>query len=88
MRAIHLSDLHHAACALRAVAADERAPLMLNALAAADVADRYRKATGRSHPTLGHGTLSSAFGTVDEPQACDKSYLDSMAIVIDAVRMR
>lgn len=88
MRAIHLSDLHHAACALRAIPEGERALVMHNALCAADTADRYRKATGRSHPTFGYGTLSSTFGPVVEPASCDSLYCDAMAVVIATLQRR
>jgi len=85
MRPVHLSDLHHAACALRALPAGQQADRMHAALLAAETADRYRKRLRKSHPTYGHGTLSSAFGAVDVPKRCDRAYLQAMQIVVSAL---
>jgi len=82
MRAVHLSDLHHAACALRSLPDEARAGRMQTALIHAKAADLYRKRTRKSHAQFGHGTLSSAFGPVDVPPRCDTAYLRALRVVV------
>ncbi|MEL6641931.1 MAG: hypothetical protein AAFP98_11575 [Pseudomonadota bacterium] len=86
MRPLHLSDLHVAACALRGRPASDQVAAIRGAIAAADTADRYRKRLRKAHPDFGTGTLSSVFGTVDEPNSCDAAYLAALAVVVAALR--
>ena len=88
MRPLHLSDLHHAACALRQMPQERRDGRIKAAVLGARLADRYRIATGRSHPDWGNGTLIGAFGTVIVPDYCDADYLQAMAVVVRALTDR
>lgn len=88
MRPLHLSDLHHAACALRETPPEVQAARISAAIAHAKLADAHRIATGKAHPLWGHGTLSSAFGVIEEPSICDAAYLRALAAVVQAVRDR
>jgi len=85
MRALHLSDLHVAACALRGLAPDQQAAQMQEALERADIADRYRKRLRRAHPLYGSGTLSGTFGPVKVPDHCDLAYCEALLNVAKAV---
>lgn len=85
MRRLFLSDLHHAACALRGLPNAAQSTRMRDALIAAQIADRYRKRLGKAHPEHGTGTLSSALGPVTEPSFCDTAYLRAMQSVIAAL---
>lgn len=85
MRGVFLSDLHHAACALRAFPQQYRVDLACIAIMQARCADLYRKAHGRVHPQWGNGSLSGVFGPVDAPDRCDRAYLDAMAAIIAAL---
>lgn len=85
MRRLHLADLHAAACALRARPAAAQWPAIRAALQDADTADRYRKRLRKSHPALGHGTLSSAIGPAPDPGHCDRAYLQALQVVVAAL---
>lgn len=88
MRAIYLSDLHVAACALRKVSATARPAAMATAVAQAEAADQYRKRFRKAHPRFGSGTLAGAFGNVQEPPRCDRAYLEALGVVIATLRDR
>lgn len=85
MRAVYLSDLHHAACALRDLPASARAEAADTAIMKAQYADHYRKALGKAHPMWGNGTLTSVFGAIEEPTRCDADYLKAMETVVTAL---
>lgn len=86
MRAVHLSDLHIAACALRGLPEADRAAAMKQALVQAQAADLYRSRFDRAHPSFGTGTLASTFGPVAEPPRCDAAYLAALAVVVGTLR--
>lgn len=85
MRAIHLSDLNLATRTLLAVPARARAATMQDLVGAAQVADKFRKQTGRAHSVYGNGTLGAACQhrkKAKMPDRCDETYLECMGIVI------
>lgn len=60
MRAVTFADIEVAARALVCVPPHKRDVLMRELVRSADIADRYRKRSGRQHPHFGSGTLMSA----------------------------
>lgn len=88
MRAVHLSDLNIAARTLLAVPEAIRADMIKEVLSQAQVADKYRKRTGRSHAQFGNGSLSAACQhriKSRRPDRCDPNYLECLEIVIQAL---
>jgi hypothetical protein len=73
---------------LRKLPEDEQMRHVQDAIQRAQIADRYRKRTTKSHAGFGHGTLSSALGPVQEPHFCDLAYLKAMHVVIAALLKR
>jgi hypothetical protein len=85
MRAVHLSDMHFAALALKQQPPNDQAELFQTALCHADIADKYRKKLRRAHPEFGTGTLTSAMADrapVAENKGRDTAYLQSMLVVV------
>lgn len=60
MRPVTQTDLAAAARVLLALPPAARAAGLAALFARADLADRHRQATGRSHPRYGNGTLVAA----------------------------
>lgn len=88
MRAIHLSDIHFAACKLRCLPPREIEQRMARALAKAHIADKVRKRLGRAHPDFGLGTLISALDDGEPshaPDRCDRHYLNALSQVVAAL---
>lgn len=88
MQLVGLGDLAAAARAMMAVPEARRGPLLQRLLDEADLADRYRRTSGRAHPVFGNGTLMSA--ALARPQAHsaapgDADYLACLAQAIDGV---
>ena len=88
MRAVHLSDLHVAACALRCLPEEQQPDAVRQAVEHANIADRYRKRLRKAHLVFGSGTLSSAFGPVDVPERCDTAYLQALRTVVAILLQR
>jgi hypothetical protein len=66
-----------------------RTALTFGLLDQADIADRYRKRTGRRHPVHGEGsvhTLALAGDRVVAAAFCHAGYLDGMATLLAAIR--
>lgn len=91
MRPVLHGDVVAAARALCRVAPAVRAALAARLIGDAHVADRWRKRTGRSHPTLGNGSLMAAaagWPQAPEPFLDDTDYLDCLRIVIEELIAR
>lgn len=88
MRPVLPEDLDRCARSLMQVPQQARASRMEAILRGADVADRYRKRTGRLHPRLGDGSLGELAGReglAPRPPRCDASYCEALAEVLDAL---
>lgn len=91
MRPVLHGDLVAAARVLLATPAGARSERLRQVLAAADLADRYRKRLGRAHPRFGTGSLMAAAGAwprACEPFLADPDYLDCLIAVLVALRAR
>jgi hypothetical protein len=91
MRQITQGDVSAAARALMLLPEDARPAALVGMIARADLADRFRKARGRVHPTLGNGTLMAAAlaqGAVSEPFCTDLAYLHCLRMVIETLILR
>ncbi len=89
MRAIVPSDLDHCVRTLMARPAQERLDAMALILRRADLADRFRKRTGRLLPGMGDGSLMTAAWTIGRappPPRCDGAYCTTLALVIEAIQ--
>jgi len=75
---------------LRSEVAD-RPALAADLVRRADLADRFRKRTGRLHPRHGDGSLM-AVARLSGPAAavwrCDVDYCDCLVVVLDALDIR
>ena len=88
MRPILPPDLDLLARVLLPLPAESRAGAISQILAAADLADRYRKRTGRLHLLHGDGSvLSQALqqGTPAAAFACDPAYCTALAAVLAGI---
>lgn len=88
MRPILPDDLDRCARALMEQPAGRRPDQIVWIVRAADLADRFRKRTGRHHPTYGDGSLGSAAwraGMVPRPPRCDASYCACLALVLECI---
>jgi hypothetical protein len=59
---------------------------MADILMAVDLADRFRKRTGRMHPRYGDGSLGDAAwrtGLAIRPPRCDAEYCACLSIVLE-----
>jgi hypothetical protein len=87
MRPILPSDLDQAARALLTVPQAARPAAMGAMLAAADLADRHRKRTGRMHPAYGDGSLIAVI--LKQPRLparfCDPAYCAAMQVVLSGI---
>ncbi len=91
VRTVLHGDLVAVARALLPLPAAERAAAVDQLIGAADLADRYRKRTGRPHPLHGSGSLMAAAASWDqpaEPWLDDPDYLACLGAVIGALRAR
>ncbi|MDW4496806.1 hypothetical protein R5H30_02345 [Sulfitobacter sp. D35] len=89
MRPVLVTDLLAVAEALCGVPADRRAACAQDILERAEIADRFRKRTGRRHPLWGIGTLASAVGPTGagpRPAAGDYDFLACLSLGADALR--
>lgn len=89
MRPLLHGDLVAAARVLLGLAPARRPLIMARMLAAADLADRYRRRLGRPHPRFGGGSLmaaAAAWPQRPEPMPGDADYLDCLACVIAGIR--
>ena len=91
MRPVLINDLNISTRVLMAVLAVERASLIDRIIENAQVADRYRKRTGKPHLRFGNGSLSGAcqpFQRAPMPARCNRDYLASLAVVVQGLRDR
>src|SRR5690554_6830703 len=91
MRPVLHGDLVAAARVLLPLEEAARPRAVWRMLEAAEVADRYRKRTGRPHPRYGGGSLmaaASAWARVPEPWPDDPDYLRCLRVVIVALLER
>jgi len=88
MRPIHLTDLDIVVRALLPMIEEEWSLAMQEIVLKAEIADRYRKRTGRAKPDMGVGTLSSAVAgwKLWPPGPCDVRYRRCMLAVLKALR--
>lgn len=85
MREVLPGDLSAAARALLPLPEAARRAAAKRMIAEADIADRYRKRTGRAHALYGNGSLMAAAlrrHPPAEPFLSDPGYLDCLATVI------
>lgn len=89
MRSITHGDVCDAARRLVGLPDDCWAKAVWAALEHADIADRFRKRTGRGHAFWGDGSLSASVrsegGLVAEPPLSDMRYLEAVAEVIHSI---
>ncbi|MGY9032453.1 MAG: DUF7742 family protein [Rhodobacterales bacterium] len=81
MRRAHLTDLNIATRVLMAVPMENHQQL----------ADKYRKKTGRAHPIWGVGSLADArIVQIQAPPqtGCDANYLACLSTVVALLRMK
>jgi hypothetical protein len=91
MRQVLHGDVTAAARLLRAAPAAERAAAFARLVAEAELADRWRRRTGRAHPDYGDGTLMAAalaHRPGPEPFLTDAEYLDCLRVVIEGLIAR
>lgn len=91
MRQILHGDVVAAARALLCAAPAARAALAARLIEDADVADRWRRRTGRAHPARGNGSLmaaAAAWPQAPEPFLDDADYLDCLRLVIEQLIAR
>lgn len=88
MRPVLINDLIMAALSLLALPAGQRDGAIRHIVQSARFADLYRKRTGRSHKTMGNGTLASAcqsYARAPMPHRCNGDYLACMMMVLTAL---
>jgi hypothetical protein len=88
MRPVLPADLDGCARALMHVPAPLRPGRIADIIRAADIADRFRKRTGRLHTAYGDGSLGSAawrVGQVPRPPRCDADYCLCLSVVLDGL---
>lgn len=81
-------DLDHCVRTLLSVPPEARAWAMDTIIARADLADRYRKRTGRILRGAGDGSLMTAAWTISRqppPPRCDAAYCAGLAVVVGAL---
>lgn len=91
MRPVHIADLDMVTRHLLALPPNDWAQTAKVIVEHADLADRFRKRTGRAHPQYGSGTLASAIMrhvNAAQPARCDTLYLDALDVVVNALRTR
>jgi len=91
MRAVGITDLHHAALAVLAVAGPKRAQFSIDLLWRAHVADKYVKKLRKIHPLWGDGSLrAAALQAAKTPQnnLYHRDYSAAMAVVLRAIAQR
>lgn len=90
MRRVHLTDLNIATRVLMAADESCRHGIAAELIANAQIADRYRKRTGRNHFVWGAGSLADACRNhprAMRPLGCDPLFLTCLATVITALRI-
>ncbi len=88
MRPIQLADIEMAARALLPVAPDARLGVMQDMIRRAEVADRFRASTKRTHPQFGTGTLMSSaahWQQAPRPAALGADALEAYFVVVAAL---
>ena len=88
MRPVVPSDLDHCVRALLTLDEGARAAAMARILRRADLADRFRKRSGRLLSGAGDGSLMTAAWTIARrPPAprCDAAYCACLAVVVEAL---
>lgn len=91
MRPVQIYDLLSVARVLLVLPEGQRRIVSRRIVMAADVADRFRKRTGRAHPDFGTGTLQSAaqgYRQASEPPNCNKAFRICLGLVLDALAAR
>lgn len=84
MRPLHLADVEIAARVLALVEPDDRAQVMRDMIAKADLADAYRQLYRRPHPQFGTGTLMSCatrWAAAPRPAALGPDALQALNVV-------
>jgi len=89
MRPVYLTDLNIAARTLMATPAQDRDSMMTTILRRTQVADKYRKMTGRRHPEFGAGRISDTCNNMLKhpmPARCNADYLACLQIAVQTLR--
>jgi len=89
MRPVQLADIESAARVLLLLEPGLRQAFIAQLCRNANLADRFRKRTGRRHPQHGTGSLMSAamqHPVAARPAACRARYLDCLHLVISHLR--
>lgn len=87
MRPLHVTDLDLATRTVL-IHGSDMAECAAGLVAAARLADRYRKRLRRRHPVWGDGTLAGAcgaYGGAAAPRTCDTAYRRALALVLAAL---
>jgi len=88
MRPVQIYDLTTVARVLLALPEGQRRFVSRRIVMAADVADRFRKRTGRAHPDFGTGTLQSAsrgYSQAAEPASCGTAFRACLCVVLETL---
>lgn len=88
MRPLLPCDLDSAVGVLLAAPRSGWPKLAQQLLFEANIADRFRRGTGRAHPVFGAGSLAAVAGTHPSaplPAWCDATYCDALAVVLAEV---
>ncbi len=88
MRPVIPQDLDHCTRTVLALPGIDPSDTMSRILRRADLADRFRKRTGRLLAGMGDGSLRAAARTMirtEAPPRCDAAYCAALAEVIDAI---
>jgi len=91
VRPVQIYDLTCLARVLLRLPEGQRRVVSRRIVMAADVADRFRKRTGRAHPDFGTGTLQSAaqkYLQAEEPPSCNAPFRSCLALVLEALAAR
>ena len=91
MRPVQVYDLTSVARVLLALPEGQRRVVSRRIVMAADVADRFRKKTGRAHPDFGTGTLQSAargYRQAVEQASFNAPFRACLSLVLDALAAR
>ncbi|HGG06649.1 MAG TPA: hypothetical protein ENK28_14415 [Aliiroseovarius sp.] len=88
MRPVLHGDISASACVLYLVPPAERGRVLRDMLAEADLADQFRRRTGKGHPLWGDGSLMSvalARPYAREPVLDNPDYAACMAMIFEAL---
>ena len=91
MRPVLAADLICAGRAVLGAPKEERLEVARRITERADIADSFRRETGRVHAEYGDGTLAGAarkWGMRDEPTVCNPDFASALMAVLQVVLYR